>query len=234
MKRTLTIALLAGMLVISGCATKGYVRQQVEPVQGRLDQIAEDKLKQDERIGQVETDVERTEMRVGSAEEKLTTVEGRLSDALAKSERTAREVEELRQVLGNLDDYNLSAESTVNFGFDQAELTDEAKAALDQFVAQSGAAKRYLISVEGHTDPIGSDGYNLDLSRRRADSVVRYLVTRHNIPVYRIFMLGFGKQNLVAEGRGREERARNRRVEVKLYSADGAADGMAAARPSSN
>jgi outer membrane protein OmpA-like peptidoglycan-associated protein len=161
-------------------------------------------------------------------------VEGRLSDALAKSDRTAREVEELRQVLGNLDDYNLSAESTVNFGFDQAELTDEARAALEQFVAQSGAAKRYLISVEGHTDPIGSESYNLELSRRRADSVVRYLVTRHNIPVYRIFMLGFGKQNLVAEGRGREERAKNRRVEVKLYSADGAASGMAAARPSSN
>ena len=53
--------------------------------------------------------------------------------------------------------------------------------------------KRYFIAVEGFTDQIGSEAYNKALSRRRADAVVAYLVSQHDIPVYRIQMVGLGQ-----------------------------------------
>ena len=62
------------------------------------------------------------------------------------------------------------------------------------------------------TDKIGSADYNEALSRRRADRVVAYLVTKHDIPVYRIQLVGLGKEKPVDEGRNREARAKNRVV----------------------
>ena len=78
--------------------------------------------------------------------------------------------------------------------------------------------------VEGFTDPAGSAEYNNALSRRRASAVVSYLVTRHNIPVYRISMVGLGSQKPVEEGKTRAARSKSRRVEVKIFTADPTAD----------
>jgi OOP family OmpA-OmpF porin len=74
--------------------------------------------------------------------------------------------------------------------------------------------------VEGFTDRVGTDDYNAALSRRRADAVVAYLVAQHNVPVYRIHMVGLGKMKQVDEGKTRAANAKNRRVEVTLFSAD--------------
>src|SRR5205807_9988062 len=80
--------------------------------------------------------------------------------------------------------------------------------------------KRFTVVVEGFTDHIGSPEFNNVLSRRRASAVVNYLVTKHNIPVYRISMLGLGSQKQVEEGRSRDGRIKSRRVDVKIFSAD--------------
>jgi peptidoglycan-associated lipoprotein len=58
------------------------------------------------------------------------------------------------------------------------------------------------------------------LSRRRANSVAEYLVAKHDIPIYRIHMIGLGEEKPVDEGHDRAARAKNRRVEVKVFSAD--------------
>ena len=88
--------------------------------------------------------------------------------------------------------------------------------------------KRFFIAVEGYTDKVGPVSYNENLSRRRADSVVEYLVAKDEIPVYRIHMVGLGERNPVAPGRNRGANAKNRRVEVKVFSADQATSGLSA------
>jgi len=122
--------------------------------------------------------------------------------------------------LGNLDDYKLQAETVVQFGFNKDALTPEAKEQLDQFVREHSGAKRYYIAIEGFTDKTGSTAYNDDLSRRRAEHVTAYLITQHEIPVFRIQDVGLGKEKPADEGRNRAARAKNRRVEVRLFSAD--------------
>jgi outer membrane protein OmpA-like peptidoglycan-associated protein len=97
--------------------------------------------------------------------------------------------------------------------------------------------KRFVVAVEGFTDKTGSPEYNNALSQRRANAVVNYLVTKHDIPLFRVYMVGLGSQKPADEGRGREARSKNRRVEVKIYSADqtmasGAAPASADTTPS--
>ena len=68
--------------------------------------------------------------------------------------------------------------------------------------------------------PPAAKAYNDELSRRRADRVMAYLVASHDIPVYRIQIIGLGTEKPADAGRNRAARAKNRRVELKLFSAD--------------
>jgi outer membrane protein OmpA-like peptidoglycan-associated protein len=126
----------------------------------------------------------------------------------------------LRSVVSNIDDYKLQSSVAVPFKFDKYSLTKESKEDLDKLVDGLKADKRYFIAVEGYTDQTGSKAYNTVLSQRRADSVVEYLVAKHEIPIYRIHMIGLCDEKPVDEAHNRAARAKNRRVEVKVFSAD--------------
>jgi len=112
----------------------------------------------------------------------------------------------------------------VLFKVNSSTLSDEAKQQLDQMTTGSmSGAKRYFIAIQGFTDKTGSAEYNMQLSRRRAEAVQTYLVAQHNVPVYRIQIVGLVKDKPVNEEKTREERQQNRRVEVTLFSADSGA-----------
>jgi OmpA-OmpF porin, OOP family len=74
--------------------------------------------------------------------------------------------------------------------------------------------QEYRIQIEGHTDSIGSDGYNQALSQRRAESVKRYLVQHFPIDSDRLVAKGFGKTKPIASNDTPEGRYQNRRIEV--------------------
>jgi outer membrane protein OmpA-like peptidoglycan-associated protein len=122
--------------------------------------------------------------------------------------------------VANLDDYKPATSVVVPFGFNKHLLTPEAKEDLDKLGQAKGQWKRYFVAVEGFTDRVGTASYNDELSKRRADAVVQYLVTKYDIPIYRIHEIGLGKEKPADDGRGRAADARNRRVEVTIYSAD--------------
>jgi len=103
----------------------------------------------------------------------------------------------------------------VNFDFDKANIRDDAKPILDEAVRVLGEAGDVRVSVEGHTDSVGSDTYNMGLSRRRADSVSGYLQS-HGIAADRLTTEGFGESRPVATNETSEGRAQNRRVELRV------------------
>jgi OOP family OmpA-OmpF porin len=107
----------------------------------------------------------------------------------------------------------------VHFGVSKNTLTSDEKAKLDDVAKQIGSLQRYFITVEGYTDQTGPQDYNDRLSRERANSVISYLVGSHNIPVYRIHMVGLGEQKLIDEGKGKKAREASRRVEITVYTA---------------
>jgi outer membrane protein OmpA-like peptidoglycan-associated protein len=103
------------------------------------------------------------------------------------------------------------------FDYDQDSLRVEALASLEKLGTLIRRNPQASFIIEGHTDSFGSEDYNLDLSRRRADTVKAWLVTMMNISPDRISARGFGKSRLIAPGSGTiEEQQINRRVEIVI------------------
>jgi OOP family OmpA-OmpF porin len=233
---------LSGALLTSGCATKKYVRQQVDPVSGKLDQVATKSDQQGQTLGQgldqtkqsldkTRATLEEDETKLSATNERAVSADNRAGEAITradgasqKADQANKGVSDVRSALANtvdhLDDYKQVAQTTVNFKFNSGKLGDDAKMALDQMVTDQNHYKRFFVAVEGFTDKVGSADYNEALSRRRADAVVEYLVAQHNIPIYRIHMVGLGEQKPLEDARTRAANAKNRRVEVTMFSAD--------------
>lgn len=105
---------------------------------------------------------------------------------------------------------------SVNFDFDETQVRPDAQPILDEAIRVIGEQEGdFAVVLEGHTDNIGSVGYNQELSERRAESVRRYLVD-HGVPAAKIRSVGYGESNPVADNSTPEGRARNRRVDQRL------------------
>jgi outer membrane protein OmpA-like peptidoglycan-associated protein len=100
----------------------------------------------------------------------------------------------------------------VKFGFDVAKLSPEAEAALDAFANQLVQEGRPVyIEIQGHTDSVGSEDYNLKLGEQRAEAVRRYL-NQTGIPLHRMSVISYGEASPVTDNKTREGRSQNRRV----------------------
>jgi OOP family OmpA-OmpF porin len=239
MKTHLALSIiLTGAALAGGCATKKYVRNTTAPIQAKVDQVGEQANRNtaatEEARKEIKAVDERAESGISAAKERAMTAENKAGEAMNKAteagnaaadartqaDKANSEIAAVRNIVANLDDYKPVAETTVNFAFGKDKLSDDAKAALDKLAADKGNLKRFVIAVEGFTDKVGSPDYNNALSQRRANAVVNYLVAKHDVPLYRIYMVGLGSQKPADEGKTREARSKNRRVEVKIYSAD--------------
>jgi outer membrane protein OmpA-like peptidoglycan-associated protein len=163
----------------------------------------------------------------GAADQHATNADQHAGEAMNRANQAAqgadqanRGLDNLRQVVSNIDDYKLQSSVSVPFKFNQYTLAADAKQNLDKMADDLKSDKRFFIAVEGYTDSTGTKQYNEDLSRRRADSVVTYLVAKHDIPIARIHLIGLGMERPIDEGHNRAARAKNRRVDVKIFSAD--------------
>jgi outer membrane protein OmpA-like peptidoglycan-associated protein len=245
--KILSSLVLTTALAFSGCATKKYVMNTTTPIKGQVDSVEAKVNQQGQTIDQQRQQIENQSTGLSATNERAVAADQRAGDALnradqagqkadtantkaeaasVKSDRNASDINELRQVVANIDDYKAVKTAVVPFNFDKDALTAEAKQQLDDLVGDKNALKHYFIAVEGFTDKNGSPEYNAALSRRRADRVVQYLVAQHDIPIYRVHMVGLGSQKLAEEGRTRAANAKNRRVEVTIYSADPNATAM--------
>jgi outer membrane protein OmpA-like peptidoglycan-associated protein len=237
MSQKFLIVTLGVTALVSGCATKGYVRQNVTPVQDKLNQVADQVNKEASDLQKTQQDVAKNSQAISATDEKATGADRRAGDAMNRANQATeqaqkddQEIAQLRGVITNLDDYKVSNQATVLFKFNSAVLSPEDKQQLDQLASTTGSHKRYFIAVEGYTDQVGDANYNLELSKRRADAVVVYLSAERKVPFYQIREVGLGNNNPVDPGKTRDARAKNRRVEVKLFSADEALAPIATAR----
>ena len=101
------------------------------------------------------------------------------------------------------------------FDFDKSVLKPEAKAKLDDLVGKTSGISLEVIIAVGHTDSVGTDGYNQKLSVKRADAVKAYLTSK-GIEKNRVYTEGKGEKQPVADNKTSEGRAKNRRVEIEV------------------
>lgn len=105
----------------------------------------------------------------------------------------------------------------VLFTFDSAKLGPNSNRVLAKLAdaLNSDALASYCFEIQGHTDDVGKAEYNLELSKRRAQSVVTYLVKKGGVKEQRLLAMGYGEADPIADNSTDIGRARNRRVQIK-------------------
>jgi OmpA-OmpF porin, OOP family len=254
-----TTCIVAGSLLAGGCATKKYVRNTTAPIQAKVDQVGQQTTQNSQSIedtkGQLKQVDDKAQSGINAAQERASAADQHASaadqhaatadqhageamntakQAATTADAASKDLNKLRSLVANIDDYKVQDSASVPFAFDKFVLSSSAKEDLDKLASSLSADKRFVVTVEGYTDATGNKAYNESLSRKRADAVVTYLVSKHDIPIYRIHMIGLGQDRPVDEGKNRAARAKNRRVEVKVYTADVDGTGTATVGAASN
>jgi outer membrane protein OmpA-like peptidoglycan-associated protein len=218
------LGLAAGLAVMgaSGCATKNYVHTQTAPLVEHTDQLDAKTAANNRQIRDVDdraqAGVENAQGAADTATQNAQSAGKSAGDAQMAADNAVHRADSLDSVVKGLDNYKSVANVSVTFGFDKALLTKDDRDQLDEFAAQLGSAKSYILEVTGGTDSTGPAQYNYDLSQRRADAVVQYLAAKYGVAAHRFYLIGIGKDNAVASNTTAEGRKQNRRVEVQLLS----------------
>jgi outer membrane protein OmpA-like peptidoglycan-associated protein len=204
-----------GALILHPFATKEYVRRHVEPIRDRINELEEltashrkttrdvdARAQQGVQLVSAKTDI--ADQHALEAANKA-----QMANTMATSAQTR--LAAVETVVGNIDQYKSTPQTEIRFRPGQTVLSKQAKSALDEMATQLKDQHGYIIEVQGFSSGQGQTA--IANSRKVADSVARYLMLNHQIPVYRIYLIGMGNA-AVAKG------TVGARVEVSLLKND--------------
>ena len=216
------LVIAASLPLSVGCASKKYVRNETAPTINKVNELDDLTAKNSRDIKDVDTrsqqGIQQVQAKAAAADQKAMAAGQSADQAQTMANEAANRANSLTGTVANLDNYRPVVESAVHFGFDKFNLTSKAKKALDELGAELPNAKHYIVVVDGNTDSVGPADYNYLLSKRRADSVIQYLVTKYQVPAHKIYIIGLGKDKPVESNRTTAGRAQNRRVDVRLMT----------------
>ena len=183
------VVLPAALMLVSGCATKGWVTEYVGKKEAASDQrftgvdrkMADESQRVDQKIDGVDTRLKSTEGTVAQTKE-------RADSAYTKADETNSR---LTRLWSNRNARNEVESQQVLFGFDKWDLNDGAQTTLASVVKELQGNPNLTVDLQGYADPVGSYPYNVALSQRRVESVRRFLVEK-GIELPRIHLIGLG------------------------------------------
>ena len=184
------------------------------------------------RLDQVDGQISSLGNRVGGIEGKLGQFEGRLGQTDAKADKALNAIANLRLERKVVIDMKDGA----NFAFNSASLPASAQREIDSFMSDmkgDATGDNAIFVVAGHTDNAGSDSYNYDLGKRRAEAVSRYLILQKKVDPMRVTPVSYGESTPVADNSTPQGRAKNRRVEILVYREGITSEPAVAAAPGS-
>jgi len=206
-------------------ARKKYVQRQTQPIRDRVNELDELTAANTKMIKDVDA---RAQQGIQLASAKANEADQHAIDAGNKAQmaqQTATQANTrltgVEQVVSNIDQYKPTNQTEIRFRPGQSVLSKNAKAALDDMATPLKSQRGYIIEVQGFSSGRGQAA--IATSQRMADSVVRYLVLNHDVPVYRIYVVGMGNapvQSANADEQGKAKRTSGGRVEVSLLKND--------------
>ena len=219
----------AGMGKLWPFASKKHIKQQVDPVSGRVSELEEISRKHGTQIKEIDertqSALKTTMSQVEASDAKAIAAGQKANEAGVAADKAFASVGDVEKRLGNrlenVENYHLVRTVQVGFKPSQAEMDAAAREQLDTLAAEINGSKGYVLEVQGFADPRGSQQANLELSRQRASAVVRYLSEKHEVPLFRMRTLGMGAVNAVKDDNGRLSNEKSRRVEVHVLRNDG-------------
>jgi len=202
--KSIILPALVVAVAASGCATKKYVSREVGEVNTKVETLTTEVEKTQERT-------KRNEVRIEEVNQETQAAKGSAQQALVK----ATEAEKAAK--GKLIYTVTLSNDKVTFPLNRAEVSDDAKALIDEAIAQLKAEnKGVFFEIEGHTDSTGPDAYNIKLGEDRAQAVRGYLHDQHGIALSRMEVISYGESKPVQDNKTRDNRAQNRRVVIKV------------------
>jgi len=190
---------VAVALLATGCASHKFVRQSDEVTRAELS----------EEIEGVAGEVEAVQADLAKQDEEIETLSATTQEALDRALAAGKLAE------GKFLYETVLSDDGVKFGFEQANLSEEAERALDEFASDLKARNQNVyVEIQGHTDASGDESYNLLLGELRAESVRRYLSLEHQLALHRMAVISYGESAPIADNSSRDGRARNRRVSL--------------------
>jgi outer membrane protein OmpA-like peptidoglycan-associated protein len=206
--RTLIVPLLAVSVALAGCAKKSYVQREIGEVNKKVDATSAEVEKTQQRVQQNEVRIDAVDK---SAQSGISEAKGSAQAAMTR----AQEAEKAAK--GKLIYTVTLSNDKVRFPVNKAEISDEAKALIDETVAPLVQANQgVFLEIEGHTDNTGDAAYNFKLGEERAMAVRDYIAKTDNIALNRLNVISYGEEKPVVENKTRDDRAQNRRVVIRI------------------
>ncbi len=205
------------VLVASACATRGFVRTEDAVVDAKVDTLAGTVEETQERTLQNGERIDQVDQRAQAANMAAQTSQAAADAAQMSADEAGGRVGAVETVIGTLISQVTINEAQGGFGSSQSELPDAARARLDQLVVQiQGASESAFIEIEGHTDNLGDESFNMQLGLRRAEAVKSYLYEQHNVPLHKMNTISYGESRPAAPNDTSDGRAQNRRIVIKV------------------
>jgi outer membrane protein OmpA-like peptidoglycan-associated protein len=208
---------------INPFARKKYVQRQTEPIRDRVNELDELTSQNSKQIKDVDS---RAQSGIKLASDKANEADQHAIDAGNKAttaQQTAQQVtsrvQNVETVVSNIDQYKAQNQTEIRFRPGQTVLSKNAKDALDTMAGNLKGQRGYIIEVQGFSSGKGQTA--ITTSQKMAESVVRYLVLTHDIPVYRIYLVGMGNAPVPSDDTtAKNKRMSGGRVEVSLLKND--------------
>ena len=199
------------------------MQRQTQPIRDRLNELDELTAANGKMIKDVDS---RAQEGIKLASTKASEADQHAIDAGNKAQmaqQTATQANTrlttVEQVVTNIDQYKPSTQTEIRFRPGQSVLSQNAKDALDQMATPLKSQRGYIIEVQGFSSGHGTVA--IQTSQKMADSVVRYLVLNHDIPVYRIYVVGMGNAPVPgADQTQGKKHTSGGRVEISLLKND--------------
>ena len=211
---------------INPFARKKYVQRQMQPVRDRVNELDELTATNSKNIKDVDSraseGIRQASSRADQADQHAIDAGNRAQAAQQTIQLASTRLDTVQQTIGTLDQYQPVSDTEIRFRPGQQALSTKAKEALDQLAEQMKNQRGTIVQVQGFSS--GKGNAAISNSQSMAQSVVRYLVINHDIPLYRIYTIGVGNAQVKApEGAATAKRLRGGRVEVALLK-NGIAD----------
>jgi outer membrane protein OmpA-like peptidoglycan-associated protein len=202
-------------------ARKNYVKRQTEPIRDRVNELDELTSANSKAIKDTDS---RAQAGIKLASDKADTADQHAVDAgnnptmaQQSAQQVTTRVQTVESVVSNIDQYKASNQTEILFRSGQTVLSKNAKDAIDQMATAVKGQRGYIFEVQGFSS--GKGQIAIENSQKMAESVVRYLVLTHEIPVYRIYLVGMGNAPTATDD-ATKHRVSGGRVEISLLKND--------------